>query len=85
MVIQNFWFIVLIIVVLELFWIKKLSSYNRKWLICYAILILTAYTDRWAYHMVGEELVENMIGAPLFLYVGYTVIYKYIKKWKPIV
>ena len=85
MIVQNFWFIVLTFTTCELLWWRKMSSYNRKWLILYSVVILTDYTDRWAYNMECEELVENIIGVPLILYVGYTIIYRYIKTWKPIV
>lgn len=89
MIIQNFWFIVLAFTVIEFVWIKKLSSYNAKWLMFYTLYILLYYwgcgriDDMEWYH--PNNYLEEFFFYPLLVYLGFGFIYKYIKNWKIII
>lgn len=86
MVVHNFWFFVFLILALELLWVRKLSSYNRKWLIFYTLSIFGFYTNYDVYEMEDAvDLIGAVLFFPLCIYITYSVLYKYIKNWKPIV
>lgn len=89
MIIQNFWFIVLAFTVIEFIWIRKLSPYNSKWMMCYTLYILLYYWDYGNLDNMDEcflkTYLEDFFFYPAYIYFGFGFIYKYIKNWKIII
>lgn len=89
MIIQNFWFIVLAFTVIDSIWIRKLSPYNSKWMMCYTLYILLYYWDYGNLDNMDEcflkTYLEDFFFYPAYIYFGFGFIYKYIKNWKIII
>lgn len=87
MIIQNFWFIVLAFTVIDFVWVRKLSSYGSKWMMCYTLWTLymclaCARMEPDDYIYYGFDLCLWYFFFPLCFYICFNLIYKYIKNWK---
>ena len=67
----------------------KLSSYNIKWIVLYviyALLMLAEYDFGFddQYRNSLEEAIWLLLLFPLFAYLLFPLVYKYIGAWKPV-
>ena len=89
MIIQNFWFIVLAFTVIDFVWVRKLSSYDSKWIMFYTLYILLYYWNYGRPDNIEKCFLKNYLEVfffyPAYIYFGFGFIYKYIKNWRVMV
>lgn len=86
MLIQNYWILLVLILITKFINIKELSSYNVKWIIFYLIYVLWMFAE-WDFgfdcqFFSIEEFIWHLFLIPLFTYLLFPFIYSNTKNWK---